>query len=164
MRTQHPRVRQLAVVVSLAVLLTAAGPAQAKNPPPVKVDLLSCLFGVETFVEPGQPFVLDLGWAALTIPHEILFLLSARTVASIDGTPIQHANRYWRLPQKTYPFPDLPWNMAWNYPVGPLSSGESITVAYEWILRFPISDGVDTYPRGPVLEPFGAMPCTITAL
>jgi hypothetical protein len=164
MRTTHPRVRLLAVVLSVSALLAAAGPAQAVKPPPVKVDLLGCLFNGAATVDADTPFLLDLGWAASTLLHEVEFFLSQRTVASINGVPIQHPNRYWRLPQRTFPFPDLPWNMPWDYPVKAMAHGQQITVAYEWILRFPVSDGVDLYPRGPVLAPIGAFPrCVITA-
>ena len=165
MRAKRPRVRLLAVVASVSMVLVSAGPIHAAQPT-VKVDLITCIFTTgETTVDAGVPFLLDAGWAALTPLHEAWFLLSQRTVASIDGVPIQHPNRYWRLPQKTYPFPDLPWTMQWDYPMQALASGQDITVAYDWVLRFPVSDGVDTYPRGPVNAPLGALPeCVITAV
>ena len=116
-------------------------------------------------VKAGVPLVLDAGWAALTLRHQLVFFVSQKTVASINGVRIRDANRYWKLPRRTYPFPDLPWLMSWDYPVKALAAGRSITVAYDWVLRFAISDGVDTYPKGPVLGQLGALPtCTITAV
>jgi hypothetical protein len=165
MRTKHPRVRLLAVTLSLSALFAAAGPAQAVSPP-VKVDIVGCVFsGGEATVDAGVPLLLDAGWAALTPFHELAFFVSQRTVASINGVPIRNPNRFWRLPQKSYPFPDLPWLMSWDYPVKPLAPGQSITVGYDWNLRFQVSDGVDTYPSGPVLGPLGAAPsCVVTAV
>jgi len=164
MRAKRP-VRLTAIVLSMSALLMAAAPVAGANPAPIKVNVVDCVFdGGATTVQAGQPFLLDAGWAALTLRHEALFFLSQRTVASINGVPIRHADWYWHFPQKTYPFPDLPWNMSWDYPVKALAAGHSITVGYEWFLRFKVSDGVDTYPRGPVLAPLGATPtCVITA-
>ena len=167
MQTRLPRVRLIGIVTALSLVATLAvvGPAQASQPPRVTVNVVDCMGGSGTVeVAAGAPLLLEAGWAALTPLHELEFFISQRTVASINGAPIRLASLYWRPPQKTYPFPDLPWNMSWDYPVHALKHGQSITVAYEWYLRFPVSDGVDTYPSGPVLAPFGYLPsCTITA-
>ena len=164
MRTKHPRLRLLAVFLALSAMLAAVGPAQAAGPRPVRIDLLDCLFTGAATVPARTPIVLTIGWSALTLRLEAQFLHSQRTEASINGVPIRHPDRYWQDPQKTYPFPDLPWLMSWDYPVKALKPGHSITAAYEWFLRVPVTDGVDTYPRGPVLGPFGAFPsCVITA-
>ena len=159
------RARLLAALISLSAVLAAVGPAQAVRPQ-VKVNIVDCVFaGGETTVDAGVPFLLDAGWSALTPFHELAFFVSQRTVASINGVAIRNANRYWRLPQKNSPFSDVPWLMSWDYPVKALAAGQSITVGYEWILRFQITDGVDIYPRGPVLGPLGAVPsCVITAV
>lgn len=159
------RARLLAVVLALVVVPAIAGPVQAKQHEPVIVDIITCMYtGGEVAVEAGSPLVLNAGWAALDIPHIIWFRLSARTMLSIDGHRVPHPDRYWERPQKSYPFPDLPWAQYWNYPYHALRSGHSVTVAYDWYLRFPVSDGVDTYPRGPVNAQLGASPtCIVTA-
>jgi hypothetical protein len=165
MRTNHPRVRLLAVVLSLSALIAAAGPAQASSPPPVKVNVVDCIFGGGTAtVDAGVPFLLDAGWTGTSFWHEVEFLLSQRTVAAIDGVAIKHANLYWGFPKKSDLYPPFTWLVFWDYPVKGLAHEHSITVTYDWNLRFPVFDGVDHYAAGPVLEPFGfGTTCVITA-
>jgi len=154
------------VVLALLVFPVVSGSAQAhKKADPVFVDIITCLYvGGEITVDAGKPLMLDAGWAGLTPRHLAWFLLSARTVASIDGHPIRHAWSYWGKFEKSYPFPDLPWVTHWDYPHKALKAGQSFTIAYDWYLRFPVSDGVDWYPRGMVNAQLGALPsCTVTA-
>jgi hypothetical protein len=165
MRTNHPRARLLGVVLSLSALLAAVGPAQASSPPPVKVNVVDCIFsGGTATVDPGTPFLLDAGWTGTTLFREIVFLISQRTVATIDGVPIRHPNLYWGLPFKTDLYPPFSWVVFWDYPVKGLAHGHSMTVVFDWNLRFPVFDGIFLSPAGPVLEPFGfGTTCVITA-
>ncbi len=160
-RIRQGRTRALALVLAVSSLFAGTGQALAADPTPTKVDLLGCLEDGQATVDAGTPFVLDIFWGATTWRKEIKFLLGQRASAWIDGVAIPHPNWYWGMPQKTHPWPDLAWSVAWDYPVDAMVADQSMTVSYKLRLRFPLSDGVDHYPRGVLLE---RTSCTITAV
>lgn len=148
------RSRRVALVLSLLVLL-AATPVQAAQP--TSVSLAGCYYANSgTIAVPaGTALNLTIGWGTDKLWEQGMFLLSVKTVADIDGVPIDHANRYFGLPAYTSGV----WVERWTYLAGPLTVGKSITITYQWIFRFPVYANGAWVPSGPQFPP---LTCRIT--
>jgi hypothetical protein len=160
MRTNHPRVRLLAVVLSLSAILVATTPALAQDP--AFVDLQGCYFGTgETTVPAGEELDIFAGWVAGSRGEVIAWLSSVQTTLTIDGVPIAGADTFWSPIFQIVKEPGFNlWITAWDYPYAALGVGDSITVYHAWSLRFPVYDGVLHFTTGLV---FGGT-CTITGV
>jgi hypothetical protein len=156
MRASILRFPLLAAVLSVSVLVAATAPVYAAAPT-ANVSLVACFFanGGSASVPAGTDFNITAGYGTSTLWQEAMFFLSVKVVADIGGVPIDRTYRYWTRPQAVPP--DF-WIMTWKYPVRALGQGQSITVNYAWILRFPIYNGTGWTPRGPLLT----VSCTIT--
>lgn len=157
MRTKHPRLRLLAVVLSLSAMLAATAPVYAADP--VYVDIQGCdwVEGGETTVPAGADINVFAGWLTDSYGQQVAWLKSVQTTLEVDGTPITGTDSAWGDPEQ---FGKHFWGVFWTYPLAlSLDAGDSITVYHAWSLRVPVYDGVGHYPTGLIFE----ATCTITA-
>jgi hypothetical protein len=161
MRSNLPRVRLLAAVLSVSAVLAVTTPALAAERG--FVDLQGCYFGTgETTVPAGAEFDIFAGWVAESRGQQLAWLNSVQTTLTIDGAPISNADRYWLgeiiqiVKEPRFQF----WITVWIYPHEALDVGESITVYHAWSLRVPVYDGSFHFPTGIIFD--GT--CTITGV
>ena len=126
------------------------------------------LHGGSETVPAGSQVDLTIAWTTKTRGLEDTFLDAVTTVASVDGNPIANANSYFGAP--TGDNTDG-WLMRWTYPTGiTLASGQTMTVSFDWILAYEITDGYkygDPPQKshiGPGSAFGGPISCTITAV
>lgn len=161
--TRRRRIRPLAVVLALAAILGSTSQALASSPSHVRIDVnvVACDQAVgggsgTVEVPRGTAFNIAWDWEAFTLAQEAAFLHSAKVAAAIDGNSIARAGRYWTRPYYVADA-EYPWFMFWKYPHRGLHTGQSITFTVTPSLRFPVFDGTDWYPRGPIVT----LTCTI---
>jgi hypothetical protein len=163
MRTKHPRVRLLAVVLSVSALLAAAAPVFADEPELGFVDIQGCYFGDgQATVPAGADFFISAGWLAESRGQEMAWLNSVQTTLTFDGgAPIAGADTLWSPIFYVVKVPQFQlWITTWDYRHAALGVGESITVYHAWSLRVPVYDGTFHFPKGLI---FGGT-CTITGV
>jgi hypothetical protein len=161
MRTNHPRLRLLAVALSLSAMLVATTPALAEDRG--FVDIQGCYFGSGQATVPADTdFDIFAGWGAGSRGDEIAWLKSVQTTLIIDGgAPIAGADTYWSPIFQAVKEPGFNlWITFWTYPHAALGVGESITVYHAWSLRVPVYDGAVHFPTGIIFD--GT--CTITGV
>ncbi len=150
----------------LALSALFAGAGQTLAAPPIHatidVDTVACDPDVgggtgNAEVPSGTDFNIVWDWETYTLPQEAVFRHSVEVAAAIDGASIHGGPRYWTQPYYVAGA-DFPWFMFWKYPHRALGIGESVTFTVTPILRRAVFDGVDMYPRGPIVT----LTCTIT--
>ena len=157
------RVEALAPGLALAMVLAVGAGPVAATPTTSTVSLVACAFagGGSTTVPAGNNVVIQFGLLSDTAGYVRDFIAASTTVASIDGSVIPNANRYWSTPSRYDP---SGWVTYWRYGIGTLGSGEDVAVVFNVSLAHVVVGG-----RGPDPSRFGPgnifdpdLACTIT--
>jgi hypothetical protein len=143
------------------VVAAGAGPVTATAPTST-VSLVGCAGGGGNATVPaGNNVVVQFGLLADTAGHLRDFIAAATIIASINGTLVPNASRYWSTPSR---FDPSHWVTYWRYGIGTLGSGEDVDVVFDVSLARVVvsSRGPDPFlaPPGDLFDP--DLACTIT--
>ena len=161
----------LAAIAAAAAAVPASAAAStssaAAEPASATVGFVQCWSqgNGQATVPAGSTVTFRNGWEDNHLWQIYAFLLDVKVTASVDGTPVPKANKYFGAPEVFTPEPGVTgWVTWWNYPTGiTLGAGQSLTFTTDWVLRYPLPEDIvhgQWIPAGSLFG--GPISCTVT--